>query len=105
MFLFLIYFCINKETVQDESQKLVPPSTSASDDNSEIPSVPYKGNLVCIGVLPGLESYANSSSDESDNGSTSDSENASPTANHLRDLCGRKIVTQQDDKNCSKEKK
>jgi len=43
-----------------------PAATTASD--GMIPSVPHKGNLVCIGILPGLASYSDSDSDSDDGG-------------------------------------
>lgn len=64
-----------------------------------IQSVPYKGNLVCIGVLPGLASYSNSSDSDDDllqpdKDSSDSDEKPSPA----RDLCGRRIVEVDKDK-------
>jgi hypothetical protein len=72
-----------------------PAKTEEVEGTTEIHSVPYKGNLVCIGVLPGLSSYNDSSSEHSDDDgdSTTDSEKQSPPG--TRDLCGRRIVEQE----------
>lgn len=77
-------------------------NTGVNTDKSKIPSVPYKGNLVCIGVLPGLASYDDSTSDESGDDSSSDSESQSPVV--MRDLCGRRIIEQEEESHSEKKK-
>jgi len=61
-------------------------SETAVDSNKLVHSVPYKGSLVCIGVLPGLASYSDSSNSE-DESSDSEPEDSVP-----RDLCGRQLI-------------
>lgn len=65
-------------------------TSETADSNYLVQSVPYKGSLVCIGVLPGLASYSDSSNSDDD---SSDSERGSSVP---RDLCGRQILTEDD---------
>jgi hypothetical protein len=67
-------------------------TSSSSSDKDVIESVPYKGNLVCIGVLPGLASYSNSSDDEKSDSDHESSDTDDEVA-QVKDLCGRRIMT------------
>ncbi|CAL8100709.1 unnamed protein product [Orchesella dallaii] len=74
-------------------------SEPAVDSRNVIHSVPYKGSLVCIGVLPGLASYSDSSNSEDE---SSDSEGGDSVP---RDLCGREIVQAEDEQTEGNKKK
>jgi len=74
-------------------------SETAVDSNNLVHSVPYKGSLVCIGVLPGLGSYSDSSNSEDD---SSDSETGD---NVPRDLCGRQLVQATEEEHEGSKKK
>ncbi|ODM91108.1 hypothetical protein Ocin01_15575 [Orchesella cincta] len=74
-------------------------SETEVDSRNVIHSVPYKGSLVCIGVLPGLGSYSDSSNSDDD---SSDSERDGSVP---RDLCGREIVQAEDEQTDGKKKK
>lgn len=64
-------------------------SESEVDSDYLVQSVPYKGGLVCIGFLPGMASYSDSSNSDDD---SSDSEGGDSVP---RDLCGRQILTEE----------
>jgi len=74
-------------------------SETGVDTRNVVHSVPYKGSLVCIGVLPGLASYSDSSNSE-DESSDSDGGDSVP-----RDLCGREIVQAEDEQTEGNKKK
>lgn len=66
-------------------------TSETADSNYLVQSVPYKGSLVCIGVLPGLASYSDSSNSDDDNSSDFERGSSIP-----RDLCGRQILPEED---------
>lgn len=75
-----------------------PDPKNEENKGEEISSVPYKGGLVCIGVLPGLGSYSDSS-DENQDSSSSESE-IDESKKPVVDLCGRPIVYAEAEKPC-----
>ncbi len=76
------------------------PTSESADSNYLVQSVPYKGSLVCIGVLPGLASYSDSSNSDDDDSSDSECGSGVP-----RDLCGRQILPEDGESEGHKKKK